>query len=92
MTYWYAFKAVDRLLRDLMKVMDQSFEEISFGEKVVVFKENFHQILSVVIKKTCENIIRVSLYQSILWKNVRLMKLKTNICFLYIANDPDAIK
>ena len=41
MTHRYTFEAVDRTLRDLMKAVDQSFEEILFGGKVMVFGGDF---------------------------------------------------
>ncbi len=66
MTHRYAFEAVNRILRDLMKAVDQSFEEILFEGKVVVFGGDFHQILLVVIKETREDIVGVSLHRSIL--------------------------
>lgn len=90
MTHRHAFEAVDRTLRDLMKAVDQSLEEKPFGGKVVVFGGDFRQILPVVIKGTLEEIIGASLCRSILWKNVRLMKLKTNMRLLRAVDDPDA--
>src|ERR1044072_7510287 len=90
MIHRHAFEAVDRTLRDLMKTVDQSFEEIPFGGKVVVFGGDFRQILPVIMKGTREDIIRASLRRSILWKNIRLMKLKTNMRLLRAADDPDA--
>ena len=42
------------------------------------------------MKGTREDIIRASLRRSILWKNIRLMKLKTNMRLLRAADDLDA--
>jgi hypothetical protein len=44
-----------------MKAVDQSLEEKPFGGKVVVFGEDFRQILPVVIRGTCEEIVGASL-------------------------------
>ncbi|CAB4416163.1 unnamed protein product [Rhizophagus irregularis] len=61
MTHRYAFEAVDRTLRDLMKTVDHLLEEKPFGGKVVVFERDFRQILPVVIKGTREEIVGASL-------------------------------
>ena len=72
-----------------MKAVNQSLEEKLFEGKVVVFGGDFRQILPVVIKGTYKDIVRACLYQSILWKHVRLIKLKTNMHLLHAADDPD---
>ena len=41
MIYRYAFKAVDRTLKDLMKAVDLLLEEKPFGSKVIVFRKDF---------------------------------------------------
>ena len=89
MVHRHAFEAVDRTLKDLMKAVDQSLEEKPFRGKVVVFEGDFRQILPVVIKGTCEDIVRACLCRSTLWKHIRLMKLKTNMHLLRAADDPD---
>ena len=66
MTHRYAFEAVDRTLRDLMKVVDPLLEEKLFGGKVIVFGGDFCQILPVVIKGGCEDIVGSCLRKSIL--------------------------
>jgi ATP-dependent DNA helicase PIF1 len=53
----YAFEAVDRILKDIMKTIDPTLKEKPFGSKVVVFGGDFHQILPVVIKGSCEDIV-----------------------------------
>ncbi|CAB5127091.1 unnamed protein product [Rhizophagus irregularis] len=57
MTHRYAFEAVDKTLKDLMKAIDPLLEEKPFGGKVIVFGGDFCQILPVVIKGNCEDII-----------------------------------
>ena len=49
MTHRHAFEAVDRTLKDFMKAIDLLLEEKPFEGKVVVFEEDFCQILPVVI-------------------------------------------
>ncbi|CAG8765368.1 4198_t:CDS:2 [Rhizophagus irregularis] len=67
MTLRYAFKAVDRTLKDLMKAIDPLLEEKLFGGKVIVFGDDFCQILPVVIKKNREDIVESCLRRSTLW-------------------------
>ena len=57
MTHRYAFEAVDRTFKDLMKAVDPSLEEKPFGGKVIVFGGDFRQILPVVIKGRREDIV-----------------------------------
>ena len=90
MTHRHAFEAVDRTLRDLMKAVDPLLEEKPFGGKVVVFGEDFHQILLVVIKGNCEDIVGSYLRRSILWTHVKLIKLKINMRLQRTENQPDA--
>jgi len=73
-----------------MKAIDPSLEKKPFGGKVVVFGGDFRQILPVVIKGGREDIVGSCLRRSILWKDVKLMTLKTNMCLFYAANKPDA--
>ncbi len=61
MIYRHAFKVVDRTLRDFMKTVNQLLEKKLFENKVVIFEEDFYQILLVVIKGTHEDIIKACL-------------------------------
>ena len=89
MTHRYAFEAVDRTLRDLMKAVDPLLEEKPFGGKVVVFGEDFCQILPVVIKGNREDIVGSCLWRSILWMHVKLLTLKTNMRLQCAKDQPD---
>lgn len=90
MTHKYAFEALDRILKDLMKAIDQSLESEPFGGKVIVFGGDFRQILPVVPKGSHEDIVGSCLQRSYLWKHVKVMKLKINMRLLQSANEPDA--
>ena len=79
MTHRYAFEAVDRTLKDLMKAIDPLLEEKPFGGKVVVFGGDFRQILPVVIKGSREDIVGSCLRRSTLWMHVKLLTLKINV-------------
>jgi hypothetical protein len=55
-----------------MKAIDSSLEEKPFGGKVIVFGGDFWQILPVVIKGNCEDIVGSCLQRSTLWTYVKL--------------------
>jgi ATP-dependent DNA helicase PIF1 len=92
MIHRHAFEAVDRTLRDIMKAVDPLLEKEPFGGKVIVFGGDFRQILPVVIKGGREDIVGSCLKRSILWRHVKIMKLKINMRLLRNANDPDAFE
>ncbi|CAJ0761863.1 8612_t:CDS:2, partial [Entrophospora sp. SA101] len=64
MMHRYAFEAVDRTLKDLMKAVDPDLEGKPFG----------------VVKGGQEEIVGSCLRRSPLWKHVEVMKLKINMC------------
>ncbi|CAB4488149.1 unnamed protein product [Rhizophagus irregularis] len=90
MTHRYAFEAVDRTLKDLMKAIDPLLEEKPFGGKVIVFGGDFRQILPVVIKGNREDIVGSCLRRSTLWTHVKLITLKINMRLFRTENQPDA--
>ena len=92
MTHRYAFEAVDRTLKDLMKAVNPLLEEKPFGGKVIVFGGDFCQILPVVIKGNREDIVRSCLRRSILWTHIKLIALKINMRLFRTENQPDAVK
>ncbi|XP_021750714.1 ATP-dependent DNA helicase PIF1-like [Chenopodium quinoa] len=73
MTHRHAYEAIDRSLRDLTGV------DVPFGGKVVVFGEDFRQILPVVPKGTKAQTIDACLVRSTLWTHVQLLRLTQNM-------------
>jgi len=57
MTHRHAFKAINRTLRNLIKAIDLLLEEKLFEDKVIIFEGDFCQILSIIIKESCEDIV-----------------------------------
>jgi hypothetical protein len=72
MTHRYCPEALDRTLRDLMKV-DQPF-----GGKVVIFLGDFRQVLAVVKRGSKAQIIAATLKNSHLWRRMLLHRLTIN--------------
>jgi len=64
MMHRWAFKAIDRTLRDLMQLDDAQATKKIFGGKTVVLGGDFQQILAVVPKGGWEDIVSVLLPQS----------------------------
>ncbi|XP_074298852.1 uncharacterized protein LOC141629809 [Silene latifolia] len=67
MTHKHGFEAVDRSLKDVMRVVDPRNATLPFGEKVVVFGGDFRQTLPVVSKGSRADVVHASLCSSYLW-------------------------
>ena len=82
MQHCHAAEAVDRTCRDILGIYDRNF-----GRITMVFGGDFQQILPVVPKGSREDIISASLLRSALWTNIRVLKLRQNMC---VVGDPNA--
>ncbi|CAG8688558.1 23079_t:CDS:1 [Cetraspora pellucida] len=92
MAYRNALEALNQILQNLIKAIDSFFEHLPFGNKVVIFGDDFCQILSIVVKGSHENIIRFCLKCSLLWTNIDVMFLKTNMRLLNFTNTSNISK
>ncbi|GJS75313.1 G-type lectin S-receptor-like serine/threonine-protein kinase [Tanacetum coccineum] len=79
MIHKHCFEALDRTLRDILRLSDPSNEEKLFGGKVVVFGGDFRQILPVIPKGSRHDIVNASLNSSYLWDHCRVLKLTVNM-------------
>jgi hypothetical protein len=75
-------EAMDRTFRDILQRPD-----VPFGEKVVVFGGDFRQCPLVVARGSRSAIVAASLKRSVLWRNVRILKLTEN---MRLRADPDS--
>jgi ATP-dependent DNA helicase PIF1 len=75
----HAFEAFDRSCKDVMRLIDKSFEKKPFGNKAIALKEDFRQVLPVVVKGTDSEIINACLNQSNLWSSFNVLKLTINM-------------
>jgi len=82
MQHRYAAEAVDRTCRDILGVHDRNF-----GGITVVFGGDFQQILPVVYKGSREDVVSASLLRSVLWTDIKVLKLTQN---MRVASDPNA--
>ncbi|XP_047261234.1 uncharacterized protein LOC124894698, partial [Capsicum annuum] len=79
MTNKFCFEAVDRTLRDILRVKYENNSDKTFGGLTVVFGEDFRQILPVISKGTRADIIDASLNSSYLWPFLNVYELKQNM-------------
>ncbi|KAH9602305.1 hypothetical protein KSS87_012983 [Heliosperma pusillum] len=79
MTHKHSFEALDRSLKDVMRVVDERNANEPFGGKVVVFGGDFRQILPVVPKGSRADIVHASLCSSYLWSSCKVLKLTKNM-------------
>ncbi len=79
MMHRHVFEAVNRSLQDIMAVINPAFKFLPFGGLVVVFGDNFQQILHVVPHGTKGDVVAAALNRSNMWQHVRVFKLHTNM-------------
>ncbi|XP_074310504.1 uncharacterized protein LOC141646532 [Silene latifolia] len=79
MTHRHCFEALDKSLKDVMRVLDVENAEVPFGGKVVVFRGDFRQILPVVSKGSRADVVAASLCSSYLWSFCKVLRLTKNM-------------
>ncbi|XP_074267073.1 uncharacterized protein LOC141590375 [Silene latifolia] len=79
MTHKHGFEAVDRSLKDVMRVVDPRNATLPFGGKVVVFGGDFRQTLPVVSKGSRADVVHASLCSSYLWSSCKVLTLTKNM-------------
>ncbi|XP_020105819.1 uncharacterized protein LOC109722262, partial [Ananas comosus] len=82
MNHRNCFEALDKSLRDILKVNDDSVEERLFGGKTIVFGGDFRQVLPVIVGGTRQDIINALITKSYIWNNCRVFRLSTNMRLL----------
>jgi hypothetical protein len=50
-----------------------------FGGFTVVFGGDFQQILSVIVKGSCPEIVNASIHSSYIWSHLKILSLKVNM-------------
>ena len=71
----HVHEAVDRSFRDILRC-----EHKPFGGLCVVFVGDFKQILLVIVKGSCAEIVGACLQRSRLWQDIKVLKLTNNMC------------
>ncbi|XP_019160736.1 PREDICTED: uncharacterized protein LOC109157292 [Ipomoea nil] len=79
MMHKFCFEALDRTMRDLLRLKNPRSYDMTFGGKTVVFGGDFRQILPVIPKGTRQDIVRASISSSYLWKFCKVFRLTKNL-------------
>ncbi|XP_019161444.1 PREDICTED: uncharacterized protein LOC109158079 [Ipomoea nil] len=90
MMHKYCFEALDRTMRDLMRSLNPSSSEMTFGGKTVVFGGDFRQILPVIPKGTRQDIVGASINSSYLWRSCRVFRLTKNLRLRSLQSQTEA--
>ncbi|XP_057450048.1 uncharacterized protein LOC130741224 isoform X4 [Lotus japonicus] len=75
----YAFEALDRTLRDIMRICNPECFNKPFGGKVVVLGGDFRQILPVIPKGSRAEIVMATINSSRLWRFCKVLTLTENM-------------
>ena len=79
MSHKHIVEAVDRTIRDLMRVKNPIYGEIPFGGIPTVFGGDFRQVLPVMPRATPQQNVAASVSRSELWANIRVHELRKNM-------------
>ncbi|XP_031099739.1 uncharacterized protein LOC116003940 [Ipomoea triloba] len=79
MMHKHCFEALDRTMRDIMRVKDARSHSKTFGGKTVVFGGDFRQILPVIPKGSRQDIVQATINSSYLWESCKVLRLTKNL-------------
>ncbi|XP_061349748.1 uncharacterized protein LOC133294987 [Gastrolobium bilobum] len=79
MVHRFCFEALDRTLRDVLRISDTSCVDMPFGGKVVVLGGDFRQILPVIPHGSRQDIVHATINSSHLWSHCHLLTLTKNM-------------
>ncbi|XP_019150114.1 PREDICTED: uncharacterized protein LOC109146917 [Ipomoea nil] len=79
MMHKYRFEALDRTMRDLLRLKNPNSSDMTFGGKTVVLGGDFRQILPVIPKGTRHDIVGASINSSYLWQSCKVFRLTKNL-------------
>nr|XP_016456633.1 PREDICTED: uncharacterized protein LOC107780595 [Nicotiana tabacum] len=75
----FCFEALDKTLREILRVRYENSSDKPFGGLTIVFDDDFRQILPVIPKGTRADIVDASLNSSYLWPFFTIYELKQNM-------------
>jgi ATP-dependent DNA helicase PIF1 len=83
--------AVDRTLRDFMRLVDPAYEHVPFGGKLFLFGGDFRQALPVIPRASKLDIVAQCLNKSQPWRYVQIFRLAVNMRVMQAltSNNPD---
>ncbi|OMP11284.1 DNA helicase PIF1, ATP-dependent [Corchorus olitorius] len=89
MVHRNCIEALNKTLQDVVSDVDSDSASKPFGGKTIVFGSDFKQILPVIPYGSKSQILNATITSSDLWKECRLLALKTNMRFLRKGMDED---
>ncbi|KAL3620271.1 hypothetical protein CASFOL_035183 [Castilleja foliolosa] len=88
----YCFEALDRTLRDIMKVKDRGNFDKPFGGKIIVFGGDFRQILQVIPKGSRQDVVNVTINASYIWRNFEVLRLTKNMRLRSMGSSDESVQ
>ncbi|KAL3618545.1 hypothetical protein CASFOL_037627 [Castilleja foliolosa] len=88
----YCFEALDRTLRDIMKVNDRANFDKPFGGKTIVFGGDFRQILPVIPKGSRQDVVNTTINASYIWRNCEVLRLTKNMCLQSMGSSDESVQ
>ncbi|XP_019167686.1 PREDICTED: uncharacterized protein LOC109163399 [Ipomoea nil] len=89
MMHKFCFEALDRSMRDIMRVKNHNSFDMPFGGKTVVLGGDFRQILPVIPKGTRQDIVRATINSSYLWRSCKVFRLTKNLRLRSLRSDSE---
>lgn len=86
----HAFEAVDHTIRDIMKIIDESYESKPFGNKILILGGDFRQVLPNVKNGTESEIVNSYVNNSDLCSYFKNLRLTINMRLNTLSNDSSA--
>ncbi|XP_019168949.1 PREDICTED: uncharacterized protein LOC109164859 [Ipomoea nil] len=90
MMHKFCFEALDRTMRDIMRVKNPNSWDMTFGGKTVVLGGDFRQILPVIPKGSRQDIVGASINSSYLWRSCRVFRLTKNLRLRTLQSNTEA--
>ncbi|KAL3618948.1 hypothetical protein CASFOL_037176 [Castilleja foliolosa] len=88
----YCFEALDRTLRDIMKVKDWANFDKPFGGKTIVFGGDFRQILPVILKGSRQDVVNATINASYICRNCEVLRLTRNMRLQSISTSDESLQ
>ncbi|KAL3643546.1 hypothetical protein CASFOL_014361 [Castilleja foliolosa] len=88
----YCFEALDRTLRDIMKVNDRANFDKPFGGKTIVFGGDFRQILPVIPKGSRQDVVNATINASYIWRNCEVLRLTKNMRLQSMGSSDESVQ
>ncbi|XP_073302991.1 uncharacterized protein [Primulina huaijiensis] len=92
MTHKFYFEALDKSMKDIMRLFNLSSLHLSFGGKTVVFCGDFRQILHVIPKGSRQDIVHATINSSYLWRHCIVLILTKNMRLQNLGSDEECAK